>query len=102
MASLPPESMLSHYRIKELIAKGGMGEIYKAVDVLLGRVVAIKVPAPILAGNDKARGRFLREARSASILSHPNICTIHEVGQEGDLNFIVMEYIEGETIKDLL
>ncbi|HZN12101.1 MAG TPA: protein kinase, partial [Blastocatellia bacterium] len=102
MASLPPESMLSHYRIKALIAKGGMGEVYKAVDVRLGRVVAIKVPAAIFAGNENARHRFLREARSASILSHPNICTIHEVGREGELDFIVMEYVEGETIKERL
>jgi Tol biopolymer transport system component/serine/threonine protein kinase len=100
MSSLQPGSVISHYRIKELIASGGMGEVYKAVDLRLGRVVALKVPSPDLIGNLKAHQRFMREARAASLLSHPGICTIFEVGQEGELCFIVMEYVEGRTIKD--
>jgi len=102
MDRLRPGSTISHYRIKERIAKGGMGEVYKAVDLRLGRVVAVKVLNPALAGSEKARRRFLREARAASILSHPSICTIFEVGQEGELSFIIMEYVEGQNIKELL
>ena len=102
MSSLSPDSTISHYKIKELIGRGGMGEIYKAVDVELGRVVAIKTLSPALIADQSAQQRFLREARAASILSHPSICTVFEVGKEGDLVFIAMQYLKGRTIHDLL
>jgi Tol biopolymer transport system component len=85
-----------------MIGRGGMGEVYKAVDVQLGRVVALKTLLSAKATDDDARRRFLREARAASILSHPSICTIYEVGQEGDVAFIAMQYLEGNTIHDIL
>ena len=85
-----------------MIGRGGMGEVYKAVDVQLGRVVALKTLLSAKATDEDARRRFLREARAASILSHPSICTIYEVGQEGDVAFIAMQYVEGNTIHDIL
>jgi len=102
MSSLSPDSTISHYKIKELIGRGGMGEIYKAIDVELGRVVAIKTLSPALIADQSAQQRFLREARAASILSHPSICTVFEVGKDGDLVFIAMQYVQGRTIHDLL
>jgi Tol biopolymer transport system component len=102
MRSLAIDSTISHYRIKELIGRGGMGEVYKAVDIQLGRVVALKTLLSEKAADEDARRRFLREARAASILSHPSICTIYEVGQEGDVAFISMQYLEGNTIHDIL
>ena len=102
MSSLTTESVISHYRIKEMIGRGGMGEVYKAVDIQLGRVVALKTLLSSKAGDEDARRRFLREARAASILSHPSICTIYEVGQEGYLAFIAMQFVEGTTIHQIL
>jgi Tol biopolymer transport system component len=102
MSSLAIDSTISHYRVKEMIGRGGMGEVYKAVDVQLGRVVALKTLLSAKAMDEDARRRFLREARAASILSHPSICTIYEVGQEGDVAFIAMQYLEGNTIHDIL
>lgn len=102
MSSLSPDSTISHYKIKELIGRGGMGEIYKAVDAELGRIVAIKTLSPALIADQSAQQRFLREARAASILSHPSICTVFEVGKEGDLVFIAMQYLQGRTIHELL
>jgi serine/threonine protein kinase len=102
MDTLSPESTISHYRVKELIARGGMGEVYKAVDTRLGRTVALKIPAGFVREDEKARRRFLREAHAAARLSHPNICTIFEVGEENGLPFIVMEFVEGPTVQEML
>jgi serine/threonine protein kinase len=102
MPRLEPESTISHYKIKELIASGGMGEVYRAIDLQLGRVVALKTILSIKADDPDAHRRFLREARSASILSHPSICTIYEIAQEGDLTFIAMQYIPGRTLEEIL
>jgi serine/threonine protein kinase len=102
MRTLAPGSVISHYRIQDLIAHGGMGEVYKAVDLSLGRTVAIKIPNPQIASDASAKNRFLREAHAASRLTHPNICTIYEVGEEGGLPFIVMAYIAGTTLRDLI
>jgi serine/threonine protein kinase/Tol biopolymer transport system component len=104
---LPPPAPLvgtriGRYEIKELLGRGGMGEVYKATDTELGRTVAIKTLSPRLVGDQIARQRFLREARAASLLSHPSICTIYEVGQEGDLFFIAMQYLQGKTIASLI
>lgn len=102
METLGPASTISHYQIKEPIGSGGMGEVYKAVDLQLGRVVALKTLPPARAADQDANRRFLREARAASILSHPSICTIYEVGQDGDLAYIAMQYVQGRTIEHIL
>src|SRR5712692_179347 len=99
MSSLQPEDTIGHYKIVEKIGEGGMGEVYKAEDLKLGRQVAIKLLPPGATPDDKARQRFLREARSASALNHPNIVTIHSIDETDDLDFIVMEFVEGESLR---
>jgi eukaryotic-like serine/threonine-protein kinase len=89
---------ISHYRIIEKLGRGGMGEVYLAEDQQLGRKVAIKFLPPEIANDERARQRLLREAKTAATLDHPNICAIYDVGQEGDCSFIVLQYIEGETL----
>jgi eukaryotic-like serine/threonine-protein kinase len=89
---------ISHYKILSRLGSGGMGEVYLAEDLKLARKVAIKFLPPALMSDEEARKRLLREARAAAALDHPNICTIHEVGEENGRSFIVMQYIEGETL----
>src|SRR3989454_6444241 len=90
---------LGHYQVLSLLGAGGMGEVYLAEDVLLGRKVALKLlPAELTANQDRLR-RFEQEAQAASALNHPNIITIHEIGQVDGLNFIVTEFIAGETLR---
>ena len=93
---------ISHYRIVEKLGGGGMGEVYLAEDKQLGRKVAIKFLPREVATDERAKQRLLREARTAATLDHPNICAIYEVGQEGDHSFIVLQYIEGETLASRL
>ncbi len=94
--------MLSHYQVLERLGAGGMGVVYRARDSKLGRAVALKVLAPQLADDPTAKARFIREARAASALDHPNIATIYEIGQDGAILFIVMALYEGQTLRQRL
>ncbi|HVG17826.1 MAG TPA: protein kinase [Blastocatellia bacterium] len=91
-----------HYRIKQEIGKGGMGVVYRAEDTKLQRTVAIKALSADLIGDEKARTRFMREARAASAIDHPNICTVYEVNEVDNLLFFVMQYVEGKTLKKFI
>ncbi len=100
MAQLSPGASLSHYRIVSKLGAGGMGEVYLAQDTKLDRKVALKIlPADLAANQDRMR-RFTQEAKSAAALNHPNIATIHEIGESDGVNFIAMEFIDGATLRE--
>ena len=88
------------YEILASIGAGGMGEVYRARDTRLDRDVAIKVLPEGLSRDASFKLRFEREAKAISALNHPNICTLHDIGREGELDYLVMEYIEGESLAD--
>src|ERR1051325_153035 len=91
-------SHLGPYEIHSAIGAGGMGQVYRARDARLDRTVAIKVLAPALSGNPEYRQRFEREARTVAALSHPNICPVYDIGAHDGADYLVMEYLEGETL----
>src|SRR6266404_6111498 len=91
-----------HYQFLEKLGAGGMGEIYKAQDTRLNRFVAIKVLPTGSSGDPERRRRFIQEAQAASALNHPNIITMHDILSEGDFQFMVMEYVAGKTLVDLI
>jgi serine/threonine protein kinase/Tol biopolymer transport system component len=99
---LTPGSKLGPYEIESPLGAGGMGEVYRARDTRLDRAVAIKILPAHLADNAEARQRFDREARAISSLNHPNICTMHDVGHQDGIDFLVMELLEGETLASRL
>lgn len=96
------QQMMLHYRLTNKIGSGGMGEVYKAEDTKLGRTVAIKLLPSTANESLTVKRRFLKEAQSASALNHPNIVTIHAIEESDGLDFIVMEYIEGQTLKAMI
>src|SRR5262245_25716148 len=102
----PPRSMigrvLGHYRIESQLGAGGMGVVYRAHDTKLGRTVAIKLVGDRLSDEPTARDRLMREARTASALNHPHICTVYEVGEADGHIYIVMEYVEGVPLDQFL
>jgi Tol biopolymer transport system component/predicted Ser/Thr protein kinase len=100
--ALDPGTRLGPYEVVAPLGAGGMGEVYKARDTRLDRTVAIKVLPAHLSDDDQRRERFEREARAVSSLNHPHICTLHDIGRENGVDFMVMEHIEGETLADRL
>src|SRR5258708_40215232 len=100
MAELSLDTSLSHYRIVSRIGAGSMGEVYLAQDTKLDRKVALKILPAELASNRDRMERFVREAKSAAALNHPNIAHVYEIGESDGTHFIAMEYIEGETLRE--
>jgi serine/threonine protein kinase len=98
--NIPAGTRLGHYEILAGIGAGGMGQVYRARDTRLDRIVAVKVLPDSFASNAQLRSRFEREAKVISSLSHPNICTLHDVGTQDGIDFLVMEHLEGETLAD--
>jgi len=92
--------MVAHFRVMRLLGRGAMGEVYLARDTLLGRKVALKLIAPDLLASEKAVRRFLFEARATARFNHPNIVTIHAVGEHGDRPYVALEYVEGENLRE--
>ncbi len=98
--TVAPGAAIAHYRIVSLLGRGGMGAVYLADDTRLGRRVALKILPPEMAADPERMQRFVQEARLASALTHPNVATIYEIGQDKELWFLAMEYVEGRPLSD--
>ena len=96
--SLTPGTILGPYQIDAPLGAGGMGEVYKATDTRLDRTVAIKVLPEHVAADPDLKQRFEREARTVAALNHPHICTLHDIGNQDGIDFLVMEYLDRETV----
>src|SRR5690349_24947597 len=99
---LQPGTQIGPYEIVSLLGSGGMGEVYRARDKRLARMVALKVLPPDVAGDPGRRQRFEQEARAASALNHPNILSVYDLGDQDGLAYIVSELIEGESLRDMV
>ena len=99
---ISPGARLGSYEVLSPLGAGGMGEVYKARDTRLDRTVAIKILPSHLADKPQLRERFEREARTVASLNHPHICVLHDIGQQDGIHFLVMEYLEGETLAQRL
>src|SRR5438093_403685 len=99
---LSPGTKLGPYEVLSVVGSGGMGEVYRAKDTRLERIVAIKVLPEVLLQDAGARQRLEQEARAVSSLSHPHICTLHDVGHQDGVNYLVMEYLDGEMLSERL
>ena len=99
---MKPGNTLGHYRIEKRLGVGGMGEVYLAVDTKLNRPVALKTLRKEFFSDPERQQRFVQEARAASALDHPNIVTIHDIGEEEGLHFIVMQYVAGDSLGELI
>ena len=93
---------ISHYEVLEKLGEGGMGVVWKARDTRLNRLVAIKTLPAAKVGDEERKRRFVQEAQAASALNHPNIITIHDIASENGVDFIVMEYVNGKTLGQLI
>src|SRR6202158_2740533 len=100
--ALTAGTKLGPYEIQSPLGAGGMGEVYRARDTRLERTVAIKILPSHLSSNPEAKQRFEREARAISSLNHPNICTLHDVGHQDGTDYLVLEFLEGQTLADRL
>lgn len=100
--SLPAGTRLGPYEVLAALGSGGMGEVYKARDSRLDRLVAVKILSPAMAVSPDARERFEREAHAISRLSHPHVCALFDIGRDGDTLYLVMELLEGETLRALV
>ncbi len=100
--ALSPGARLGAYEIVAAIGSGGMGEVYRAIDTRLNRTVAIKIIGSDAVADPERRRRFLTEARAASALNHPNIITIHDIGEADGVSFLVMEFVAGRTLQEIL
>ena len=99
---LSPGTHIGVYEIITLLGAGGMGKVYKARDTRLGRPVAIKLLSDVLVGDSQARRYVEREAKAISRLNHPNICTLYDIGHHEGVDYLVMEFLAGETVRELL
>src|SRR3954449_1145257 len=102
MALLAPGAVVAGYRIESVIGRGGMGVVYRAVELDLDRVVALKVIAPELLEDPDIRARFLREARTAASIEHPNVIPVHAAGERDGVAFLVMRFIDGEDLRTVV